>query len=174
MRYSSLPEAVPTHFDFSGLPDDLGSRTSALWLAGSMLGTGAVIAFDRPLSASCACGDLAQFATAPTLVPRPRPKMRPHHPGGTDSQERFESARRADGKFGGGGVHRDLVHVLTAEDRSRELGKFLVSRGPWLRGPQVDGTFHRSRLLVQPGAARGLPQPVGGVDRQGTRGPRGR
>ena len=45
VRYPLLPEVVPTHFDFGGQPDDFGSRTSVLWLAGIMLGMGALIAW---------------------------------------------------------------------------------------------------------------------------------
>ena len=44
-RYPSLPEVVPTHFDFTGQPDDFGSRSSLLWLAGIMVGMGALIAW---------------------------------------------------------------------------------------------------------------------------------
>ena len=44
-RYPSLPEVVPTHFDFTGQPDDFGSRTSVLWLAGIMLVVGVLMAW---------------------------------------------------------------------------------------------------------------------------------
>lgn len=44
-RYPSLPEIVPTHFDFTGQPDDFGSRSSLLWLAGIMLIMGVLIAW---------------------------------------------------------------------------------------------------------------------------------
>lgn len=43
-RYPSLPEVVPTHFDFTGEPDDFGSRPSLLWLAGIMLVVGTLLA----------------------------------------------------------------------------------------------------------------------------------
>ena len=45
VRYPSLPEVVSTHLDFSGQPEDFGSRTSVLWLAGMTLGMGALIAW---------------------------------------------------------------------------------------------------------------------------------
>lgn len=44
-RYPSLPDVVPTHFDFTGQPDDFGNRSSLLWLAGGALGMGALIAW---------------------------------------------------------------------------------------------------------------------------------
>lgn len=45
VRYPSLPDVVPTHFDFSGEADDFGSRTSVLWLAGIMTALGVLIAW---------------------------------------------------------------------------------------------------------------------------------
>jgi len=44
-RYPSLTDVVPTHFDFTGQPDDFGSRSSLLWLAGGALGMGALTAW---------------------------------------------------------------------------------------------------------------------------------
>ena len=40
VRYPSLPDVVATHFDFRGQPDDFGSRSSLLWLAGGGLALG--------------------------------------------------------------------------------------------------------------------------------------
>lgn len=45
VRYPSLPDVVPTHFDFSGQPDDFGNRSSLLWLAGVMLLMGTLTAW---------------------------------------------------------------------------------------------------------------------------------
>lgn len=45
VHYPSLPETVPTHFDFRGEADGFGSRTSILWLAGVMLLMGALTAW---------------------------------------------------------------------------------------------------------------------------------
>lgn len=42
LSYSSLPSAVPTHFDLRGEPDAFGDRASALWLVGVMTATGAL------------------------------------------------------------------------------------------------------------------------------------
>lgn len=44
-RYPSLPDVVPTHFNFAGEADDFGSKSSALWLAGVMTAMGALIAW---------------------------------------------------------------------------------------------------------------------------------
>lgn len=44
-QYPSLPEVVPTHFDFRGEPDDFGGRSSVLWLAGIMTGLAVLIAW---------------------------------------------------------------------------------------------------------------------------------
>lgn len=45
VRYPSLPDVVPTHFDFRGEPDAFGSRSSLLWLVGVMTGLGALVAW---------------------------------------------------------------------------------------------------------------------------------
>ena len=45
VRYPSLPETVPTHFDFSGEADGFGSRSSVLWLAGGAVVLGAFMAW---------------------------------------------------------------------------------------------------------------------------------
>ena len=45
VRYPSLPDVVPTHFDFRGQPDELGSRSSLLWLAGGGLALGVLTAW---------------------------------------------------------------------------------------------------------------------------------
>lgn len=45
VRYPSLPEIVPIHFNFGGEPDDFGSRTSLLWLAGIMSAIGVLLAW---------------------------------------------------------------------------------------------------------------------------------
>lgn len=42
-QYPTLPETVPTHFDFQGEADDFGSRSSVLWLAGVMTVMGVLI-----------------------------------------------------------------------------------------------------------------------------------
>ncbi len=43
VRYPSLPEIVPIHFNFSGEADGFGARSSLLWLAAVMFGMGALI-----------------------------------------------------------------------------------------------------------------------------------
>ena len=45
VKYPSLPDVVPTHFDFRGQPDGFGSKSSTLWLAGVMTALGALIAW---------------------------------------------------------------------------------------------------------------------------------
>lgn len=45
VRYPSLPETVPTHFDFRGEADGFGSRASMLWLAGGTVVLGVAMAW---------------------------------------------------------------------------------------------------------------------------------
>lgn len=45
VRYPSLPEVVPVHFNFSGAADGFGSRSSMLWLAGVMLAISVLMAW---------------------------------------------------------------------------------------------------------------------------------
>jgi uncharacterized membrane protein len=45
LRYPTLPETIPTHFDFSGQSDDSGSRANLLVLAGVMVVLAAVLAW---------------------------------------------------------------------------------------------------------------------------------
>ena len=45
VRYPSLPEIVPVHFNFAGAADGFGPRSSTLWLAGVMTGLGALVAW---------------------------------------------------------------------------------------------------------------------------------